>query len=250
MTLTNEGIHEDKILIKEKYGLGKIQSFLSQQASRLNLWIVGGTIPIASERADKIRAACLVYDNQGLCVARYDKIHLFNATISATEVYQESATTEPGNAFVVVDSPVGKLGLSVCYDIRFPTLFVKLSQLGAEVIAIPAAFTVTTGEAHWQLLARSRAVENGCYLLGACQGGSHAGGRKTYGHSLIVDPWGRVMQEVKQSGNAVLTSPIDLDYLYQIRSSLRNHPSNSAPPSDMPMCTRDRSEGEGSSLNR
>ena len=210
----------DKVDVKEKYGSGKIQNFLSQQAKMHNTWIVGGTIPIACEDEKKVRAASIVYDHNGNAVARYDKIHLFDVTISETESYKESDTTEPGNNIVVVDTPVGKLGLSVCYDIRFPGLFTQLMNDGAEIIAVPSAFTVKTGEAHWQLLCRSRAVENFCYVVGAAQGGTHSSGRQTYGHSIIVEPWGTVVQELVEPVNTIAYVDVDLKKLYEIRASV------------------------------
>lgn len=147
-------------------------------------------------------------------------MHLFDVVISASESYLESAITKPGDQLVVVNTPVGKLGLAVCYDIRFPSLFTNLFNKAAEIIAIPAAFTLKTGKAHWQLLARSRAVENFCYIIGACQGGVHANGRKTYGHTLIVDPWGSVIAERKQPGAGIVYAEIDLKRLHKIRDSI------------------------------
>ena len=210
----------DKVAVQEEYGTGKIQAFLSEQAARSNVWIVGGTVPISCEDKNKIRAACIVYDNKGSRVARYDKIHLFDVTISETESYRESDTTDAGCELIVVDTPVGKLGLSVCYDIRFPALFTHLLNQGAEIIAIPSAFTVKTGDAHWKLLARSRAVENFCYIVGACQGGIHSNGRETYGHTLIVEPWGTVVEEITEPGNAIVYADINLQELYKIRASI------------------------------
>lgn len=210
----------DKVDAKENYGGGKIQTFLSIQARKFNVWIVGGTIPIACEDMKKIKAACIVYNNKGDAIARYDKIHLFDVNISETESYKESDTTEPGDDLIVIDTPVGKLGLSVCYDIRFSALYTYLLNQGAEIIAIPSAFTVKTGEAHWQLLARSRAVENFCYVIGACQGGLHSSGRQTYGHSLIIEPWGKIIEEITKPGNGIVYAEIDLKKLHQIRASI------------------------------
>lgn len=209
-----------KVEIKENFGTGKIQTFLSEQAKKNNIWLVGGTIPLACEDATKVNAACLVYDNNGCVKARYDKIHLFDANISKNESYLESSTTKAGNHLVVVDTPVGRLGLAVCYDIRFSEMFSKLFSKGAEILAIPFAFTLKTGRAHWKLLARSRAVDTFCYVIGACQGGLHTNGRQTYGHSLIVDPWGSVMTEHKalQPGN--IYAEIDLKKLHEIRKSI------------------------------
>lgn len=183
-------------------------------------WIVGGTIPIACDNPNKVKAASIVYDHNGKTVARYDKIHLFDVTISETESYKESDTTEPGHEIVVVDTPVRKLGLTICYDIRFAGLYTHLLNRGAEIIAIPSAFTVKTGEAHWQLLSRSRAVENFCYVVGAAQGGTHSSGRQTYGHSLIVEPQGSVVHELIEPTAAIAYANIDLKKLHEIRASV------------------------------
>lgn len=211
---------QDKILMKEPYGTGKIQQFISNIAKKYNIWIVAGTIPIACQNSDKIRAASIVFDNLGNQVARYDKIHLFDVVLSEKEIYKESDSTEPGEDIVTVDSPIGKLGLCVCYDLRFPPLFEMLSKSGVEVIIAPSAFTVPTGEAHWHLLTRSRAIDAQSYLIGACQGGSHDNGRSTYGHSLIVDPWGEVISEAPLFGDNVIVSDIDLSYVKQIREKI------------------------------
>ncbi|OGT41338.1 MAG: hypothetical protein A3F13_01370 [Gammaproteobacteria bacterium RIFCSPHIGHO2_12_FULL_40_19] len=213
----------DALSIKEKFGSGKIQDFISSVAAQCNIWIVAGTIPIACENSTKVSAACIVFDANGNAVARYDKMHLFDAIISEKEAYKESDTTEPGSNIVVVDTPLGRLGLAVCYDIRFPALFTALRNRGAEIIAIPAAFTVKTGEAHWKILLQARAVENFCFLVAACQGGSHASGRKTYGHSMIIEPWGTVLQEVLVSENPLIYAEIDLKKLYEIRKLMPVH---------------------------
>jgi len=209
----------DKIRVSEPFGTGQIQDFLSQQAQKNNLWIVGGTIPLKTDNPNQISAACLVYNDQGKVVGRYDKIHLFDVDISQTESYRESATTHPGSTVTVIDTPVGKLGLAVCYDIRFPELFRRLFNLGAEIFAIPAAFTVSTGQAHWEILARSRAIENFCYVVGACQTGKHDNGRKTYGHSLIINPWGEVINSLAE-GTGVITAEIDREKLHEIRKKM------------------------------
>lgn len=211
---------QNNVSIKEKMGEGRIQAFLEQQAEKNNLWIIGGTIPIRCQDTDKIRAACLVYDNQGRFVARYDKIHLYDADISPTEQYRESDTTDPGSNVVVIDTPVGKIGLTVCYDVRFPELFRALVNKGAEIFALPSAFTVKTGEAHWELLARARAVENFCYVIGACQGGLHSSRRRTYGHSLIINPWGEVIASRGDTSPGVICSKIDLNKMYSLRKRI------------------------------
>lgn len=210
----------DKVAVREPFGKGKIQFFLEEQARNNQVWIVGGTIPIECEDRGKIRAASLVFDDHGKCVSRYDKIHLFDATISNEECYEESDTIEPGNKLVVIETPFGKLGLGVCYDIRFPELFRCLFNQGAEIIVIPSAFTVTTGEAHWELLARSRAVENFCYLVGACQGGIHSNGRRTYGNSIIIEPWGNVVARKADTSPGVIYASIDLKKINEARTAI------------------------------
>jgi predicted amidohydrolase len=209
----------DKIKVSETLGAGEIQDFLAHQAKKNHLWIVGGTIPLKCQHTDKIRAACLVYNDNGKVVGRYDKIHLFDVDISQTESYQESATTDPGTDITVIDTPLGKLGLSVCYDIRFPELYRRLFNSGAEIFTIPAAFTLKTGQAHWEILSRSRAIENFCYVVGACQTGTHTNGRKTYGHSLIVNPWGEIINSL-DDGTDVITAEVNLEKLHQIRKNI------------------------------
>jgi len=210
----------DKLIVKETMGHGKIQDFLSEQAIKNDIWLVGGTIPIAASTANKVKAASLVYNNQGELVARYDKIHLFDATISERETYRESDTVEPGDHVTLLDTPFGKIGLAVCYDIRFPELFRWLFKEGADIFVVPAAFTVPTGAAHWALLTRSRAVENFCFVVGACQGGSHSNGRETYGHSLIIEPWGTIIQEMDGSTPGVICAELDLEKIKQARSAV------------------------------
>lgn len=218
----------EKLEVKEEFGSGKVQNFLAEQARLNKMWIVGGTIPISCEDPSKASASCLVYNDKGELAGRYDKIHLFDVTVSTTESYKESATTLPGDKIVVIPTPFGKLGLSVCYDIRFPELYRALFNKGAEIIVIPSAFTVKTGEAHWELLTRARAVENLCYVIGADQWGTHSNGRKTYGHSLIVEPWGNVVSSLA-SGNGVITAELDLEKLHKLRK-------------DLPVCEHQRIE--------
>lgn len=212
--------HTDKVGVKEQYGFGPIQDFLAAQAKQHQLWIVAGTIPIASETdLKRVRAACLVYNDQGLVVARYDKIHLFDIVLSPTESYQESATTEPGSDVVVIDTPAGKVGLIVCYDLRFPELTRRLVDAGAELIIAPSAFAVTTGRVHWEILVRACALQNFCYVIAPDQSGAHGGGRATQGHSLIVNPWGEIEAE-RAEGKGVITATIDLKRLHEIRRML------------------------------
>ena len=215
----------DKLHIKETLGQGMIQSFLSEQARNNRVWIVGGTIPIACDHHSKIRAASLVYDDKGNLVAHYDKIHLFDATLSENEKYSESETTEAGNKITIVDTPFGRLGLAVCYDIRFPELFRCLFDRGAEIIALPSAFTVPTGKAHWEVLVRSRAIENFCYVIGAAQGGTHTNGRETYGHSMIVEPWGGIAAKLPGMGEGIIYTDINLRNVYEGRKLIpvQNH---------------------------
>ena len=210
----------DKVYVREVFGSGKIQDFLSQQAQEHKIWIVGGTIPIACEATHKVRAASIVFNDKGHAVARYDKIHLFDITLSDKEVYKESDTTLPGNQIVLVDTPYGKLGLAVCYDVRFPELFRCLFNKGAEIIILPSAFTVPTGVAHWEVLTRARAIENFSYLVGACQGGAHSNGRKTFGNSLIIDPWGAVLAKKEGVDEGIIYADLDLDRLYEARKSI------------------------------
>lgn len=207
----------DKLQIGEDYGHGLIQDKISQLAKRLGLWVVAGTMPIKAGPA-KVRASCLVYDDKGLCAARYDKIHLFDVCVSAQETYQESATIERGHDLVVVDTPVGKIGLTVCYDLRFPELYQQLSEQGAQLFTVPSAFTAVTGLAHWEVLLRARAIENLCYVLAANQGGHHENGRTTYGHSMIVEPWGKILAQ-KESGTGIVTADIDLQGLQNMRKT-------------------------------
>ncbi len=212
----------DLLKVQEKDNDGPIQHFLSQLAQKLGIWIVGGTLPIAAGSPDKVRAACLLYDDQGQRRARYDKMHLFDVNlIEAEEQYVESETIEPGSDSCVVDTPFGRLGLAVCYDLRFPELFRSMLDQGMELVALPAAFTAMTGAAHWDILLRARAVENLSYVLAAAQGGFHIGGRRTWGHSMIVDPWGSKLAE-QTSGNGPVTAEIDLEFL---RATRNNFPS-------------------------
>jgi nitrilase len=204
------GLAERDILaIGEADGAGPLQDFLAQLARRLGIWLVGGTVPIRVPAADKVRAACLVYDDRGRCVARYDKIHLFDVHLVETdEHYRESETIEPGDRVCVVDSPFGRLGLAVCYDLRFPELFRAMQDQGVELIALPAAFTALTGRAHWATLVRARAVENLSYVVAAAQGGFHISGRETYGHSQVVDPWGNTLAQLPR-GTGVVSAVLD-----------------------------------------
>jgi predicted amidohydrolase len=207
----------DKVEIRERPGDGPIQEFLAGQAARHKVWLVGGTVPLESPLPDKVRAACLVYDPQGRQVARYDKMHLFDVCIDdCRETYNESQTIEPGHELVLVDTPFGRLGLAVCYDLRFPELFRGLLEAGMELVAVPSAFTALTGKAHWEVLVRARAIENLCYVIAAGQGGYHLNGRETHGDSMIVDPWGAVLDHLPR-GSGVITAEVDRSRLESTR---------------------------------
>ena len=205
----------DKLAIAEVYGDGEIQHAICSLAKRYGLWVIAGTLPLKGASA-RVTASCLVYDNSGICVARYDKIHLFDVRVSEEEAHQESKTIEPGSQVVVVDTPVGRVGLSVCYDLRFPELYRQMVLKGAQLFSVPSAFTAVTGRAHWEVLLRARAIENLCYVLASNQGGSHTNGRCTYGHSMIIEPWGSVVCE-HQKGPGLITADIDLHRLEQLR---------------------------------
>ncbi|MGZ8186899.1 MAG: carbon-nitrogen hydrolase family protein [Methylobacter sp.] len=214
------GAHElDKVKAKEVDGSGPIQNFLAAVAKKYSVWVVGGTIPIAASESHKVRAACLVYNDKGERVARYDKMHLFDVSVpGTTDVYSESDSIEPGSELQVIDSPFGKLGIAVCYDLRFPEFFRKMVRMGMEILIIPSAFTAKTGAAHWELLLRARAVENLCYVIAPNQGGFHINGRVTFGHSMIIDPWGVVM-DCHKSGSGFVVADIDTEHLEKVRSA-------------------------------
>ena len=213
---------QDKVKIREAEGSGPIQDFLANQAARHGIWLVGGTIPLKANDPQKVRAACLLWDERGRRMAHYDKMHLFDVHIAETgENYAESLTIERGNQPVVVDTPFGKLGLAVCYDLRFPELFRALLEQGMEILAVPSAFNAVTGMAHWEILVRARAVENLCYVIAAAQGGYHANGRETYGDSMVVDPWGVVLDRLPR-GSGVVSADIESTRLKNIR---RNFPA-------------------------
>ncbi|MPS48756.1 carbon-nitrogen hydrolase family protein [Methylobacillus sp.] len=206
----------DKVAVREKEGSGPIQRFLSKTAKKHQVWIIGGSVPLECGNPDKVRNTCLVFDDRGKQVARYDKIHLFGFE-KGDEHYQEKKTIEPGNKVVTVDTPFGKLGLSICYDLRFPELYRAMGEV--DIIAVPSAFTETTGKAHWETLVRARAIENLCYVIAPGQGGYHASGRETHGNSMIVDPWG-VVQDRLPRGSGIVISSINTAYLKSLRKSL------------------------------
>jgi deaminated glutathione amidase len=210
----------DKRSVAEAYGSGPTQEFLAATARRLGIWIIGGTQPLRSAAADgRVTNSTLVYDAGGDCVARYDKIHLFDVDVPGKpgETYRESTHVAPGSEVVLVDTPAGRVGLSVCYDMRFPELYRRLSAGGADILVMPAAFTVPTGQAHWETLLRARAIENLCYVVAAAQSGMHPNGRETYGDTLIVDGWGRVLTRLPH-GSGIITASIDRPALLRTRA--------------------------------
>jgi deaminated glutathione amidase len=210
----------DKRDVAEVLGRGPTQDFLADAAQRHRLTLIGGTQPLQSDAANgRVTNSTLVYDPNGRCVARYDKIHLFDVDVpdKPGESYRESAHVAPGQAVVTVDTPVGRVGLSVCYDMRFPELYRRLVSDGAEILVMPAAFTVPTGRAHWEILLRARAIENLSYVVAAAQSGVHPNGRETYGDTLAIDPWGRVLRRLPR-GSGVLCADVDREGLHRLRA--------------------------------
>jgi len=206
----------DKVAARERDGDGPIQAFLAAEARRHEVWIVGGSVPLEASVPDKVRNACLVYNQAGERVARYDKIHLFGFQMGQ-ERYTEERTIEPGKGVCTVESPYGKLGISVCYDLRFPELYRAMGDV--DLIMVPSAFTETTGKAHWETLIRARAIENLAYVVAPAQGGYHVNGRETHGHTMIVDPWGVVLDRLPR-GSGVVVAGVNPTYQSKIRRSL------------------------------
>ena len=206
----------DKVQVREKPNEGPIQSFLSKMARDYKIWLIGGTVPLVSNYPNKVRNSCLVYNDKGEQVARYDKIHLFGLDLGA-EHYHEENTIESGNQVISVDTPYGKIGLSICYDLRFPELYRAMGEI--DMIVVPSAFTETTGKAHWESLIRARAIENLCYVIAPAQGGYHLSGRETHGNSMIVDPWGVVLDRLPR-GSGIVIASINRDYQASLRKSL------------------------------
>jgi len=207
---------QDKVKVREEEGRGPIQQFLAETAREHGIWLVGGSVPLASENPNKVRNSCLVYDDKGKLIARYDKIHLFGFEMGK-ERYSEEITIEPGREVKVIESPFGRIGLSICYDLRFPELYRAMKDV--DIILIPSAFTETTGKAHWEALIRARAIENLAYVLAPAQGGYHLNGRETHGDSMIVDPWGVVLDRLPR-GSGVVVAGINPEYVKRLRLSL------------------------------
>ncbi|MAD91580.1 MAG: acyltransferase [Gammaproteobacteria bacterium] len=211
----------EKIKISEEPGKGPIQKFLSDTSRKLKIWIVAGSIPLCSsdESEDRVYGACIVYDSAGFQQAIYRKIHLFDVNLTdENEIYRESKLMCPGDEPVSVMTPLGKIGLTICYDLRFPELFRQLIDSGVIMFTVPAAFTKATGEAHWHTLLRARAIENLSYVVAAGQYGEHPDGRSTYGHSLIVDPWGKILAEA-DDGDCFIAADIDPVSPQKLRSN-------------------------------
>lgn len=210
------GHEEDKVRIREPFGDGPIQTFLSHTAKRHGIWLAGGTLPLEAPEPNKVLNTTLVYNPEGEVAGRYDKVHLFSFR-KGQEYYDEARTIRPGSQVSSVETPWGHVGLSVCYDLRFPELYRAMPPL--TWLMVPAAFTYTTGSAHWDILLRARAIENQCYVLAPAQGGHHENGRRTWGHTQLIDPWGKVLALVEQ-GEGIVLGEIDRDYLQQVREDL------------------------------
>ena len=206
----------DVVKAREAEGHGPIQSFLSRMAKKHKIWLIGGSVPLEASVANKVRNSCLVYDDRGKQVARYDKIHLFGLDLG-NERYQEAKLIEPGDQVVVINSPFGRIGLSICYDLRFPELYRAMPDV--DIIVVPSAFTATTGRAHFETLIRARAIENLAYVIAPAQGGYHLSGRETHGDSMIVDPWGVVLDRLPR-GSGVVVANINPAYQASLRKSL------------------------------
>lgn len=209
----NEG---DKVLVREQDGSGPIQDWLAATAARHGIWLIGGSIPLAASVPDKVLNSSVAYGPDGKRVARYDKIHLFGFQKGA-ERYNESATIEAGHQPVAFTTPFGRIGLSICYDLRFPELYRALGEV--DLLVIPAAFTETTGRAHWEILLRARAIENQCYVLAIGQGGHHENGRETHGNSMLIDPWGSILDR-KLKGPGIVIGEVDHAFIADTRASL------------------------------
>lgn len=199
---------DDLLTIQEQQGIGTIQEFLMNMATKHRVWIVSGTVPMSSDDPMHIRAACLLINPEGEIVSRYDKIHLFDVSLGDGKRYAESDIFESGNEIVVQDTPFGRMGFGICYDLRFPEMFRRMLDQGVDVIVLPAAFTAITGKAHWETLVRARAIENLCYVVASAQGGYHANEWETHGDSMIVDPWGEILDRLPSGSGFVIA---DLD---------------------------------------
>lgn len=210
----------DKLKIAETYKKGPIQDFLSEKAKLYGIWLMGGTIPLRSNEDSRVFNSCLCYNPEGMTVARYDKIHLFDVNIKEkeSESYKESETIMPGNDIVVAQTDFARIGMSVCYDLRFPEIYRRLLERGVDLITVPSAFTYSTGRRHWEVLLKARAVENLCYVLASNQGGRNTEIRSTWGHSMIIGPWGDILASV-ETGPGFAVADLDFNYQRELRKS-------------------------------
>lgn len=206
----------DKVAVRETPGQGPIQEFLAKQAKRHKVWLIGGSVPLVCNNARKVYNSCLVFNDKGLQVARYDKIHLFGLNLG-NELYREEKTIQAGTKIVTVETPFGRIGLSICYDLRFPELYRAMKAV--DILVVPSAFTATTGKAHWETLVRARAIENLAYVIAPAQGGYHVSGRETHGDSMIVDPWGNILDRLPR-GSGVVFANLNPAYQRGLRDSL------------------------------
>lgn len=210
----------DKLVCRESYGRGPLQDFMSGRARDLGLWLIGGSIPLATGTPDHVFNSCLVFSPEGNCTARYDKIHLFDVNVGrdGNESYRESDSISPGREIIVANTPFGNIGMSICYDLRFPELYRGMLSRDVVIITVPSAFTRTTGKHHWEILLRCRAVENLCFVIAAGQGGQNNEKRGTWGHSMIIGPWGDILASM-DSGPGVVCTDLNLRHLHTIRES-------------------------------
>jgi len=209
----------EKLQYQEKFGKGPLQDFLAGKAREYNLWLMGGSIPLATGDSERVYNSCLLFNPDGICTARYDKIHLFDVHVGGdNESYNESNTMLAGDKAVVAETPFGNIGMSICYDLRFPELYRSMIAQDIALITVPSAFTETTGRKHWEMLLRSRAVENLCYVVAPNQGGQHSARRRTWGHSMIIDPWGEVLCSMG-TGTGLICAELDLERQRELRKS-------------------------------
>ena len=209
----------EKLQYQEAYGNGPLQEFLADQASQAGIWIMGGSIPLATGDKERVTNSCLLFNPDGACTARYDKIHLFDVFVGGdNESYNESNTMLAGDRAVVAETPFGNIGMSICYDLRFPELYRGMLDKNISIITVPSAFTETTGRKHWELLLRARAVENLCYVIASNQGGQHSARRRTWGHSMIIDPWGDILNVI-ETGPGVVCAELDFVRQRELRKS-------------------------------
>ncbi len=207
-----------KVQLKEKLGSGPLQDFLAQQATDNRIWLMGGTLSIDCGEPQRIYNTCILYTPEGIISHSYNKIHLFDVSVERDETYNESSSIAPGNELVVADTPLGHFGMTVCYDLRFPEMYRRLLDMGATIFTVPAAFTYATGKRHWQLLLQARAVENLCFVIASNQTGTNTPTRRTWGHSMIIDPWGEVLASV-EAGPGIAAADINLNRLRELRHS-------------------------------